>query len=210
MTILTANSEAFSSLAELTVPNKRQYAVRHAHKFIHRIHDSKRAISWDRARIWREVLETLGKNEWLWFLGCDTLIMNQSEVAKMGSLGLNDDYEFYEPWEMMVGLDAFGINCDSWFIRNCQRSLDYLDYVISMEGKLPNEQEALWQGMGELRIDVFIRPQRLFNSYLTHLYPNQPARGGTYQPGDFVLHLPALGYEHRISLVRHYLNEVVL
>lgn len=206
MTILTANSPEFAELAALTVANKRQYAERHGYKFIHAIHPPGKTlyqIGWERATLWREVLPTLGTNEWLWFLGCDTLIMNHEISANDRCSRLTNGEA-----DMLIGLDALGINCDSWFIRKCKRSIDFLDYVVSQEGKLPNEQEALWQGIGELRIDCVIRPQRLFNSYLTHLYPNQPARGGTHQPGDFVLHLPALGYEHRISLIRHYLTEV--
>lgn len=202
MTILAANSPEWASMAALTVPNKRQYAEKWDYQFKHVEMPHKNGFC--RAKLWRRELEQLPRGDWMWFLGCDTVITNHNKSAWIqGGLSGAD-------CEMVIGLDALGINCDSFFItKNC-RTLAYLDYVISMEGELPNEQEALWQGIGELRIDCVIKPQRLFNSYLTHLYPGQPERGGAYKKGDFVLHLPALPYDQRMSLIKHYLTEVIL
>ena len=51
--------------------------------------------------------------------------------------------------------------------------------------------------------------QRVFNAYpySEYQYPNDG--GGSFQPGDFVIHLPGLSNARRLELMRQYHDQVL-
>lgn len=191
MILLTACSSEWEEMRKLTESNRIDYCMRWNITLISLANYPSNC--WDRPRLWLKTLRELSVNEWMWFIGADTLIMNHARI--------------YSPpdCDLCIGLDVLGINSDSFFIRHTPASIAFLEAVISLEGCEDNEQEAMWRCMGNGLCNAVIKPQRAFNSYLYENYGYKSDRGGSYQPGDLLLHLPGIPFHRRMELMRYYL-----
>lgn len=206
MLILTAASKTFSEMESITLSGKIAYAKRWGHTFINHRSQDGIDLAWERPVFWKRYLEKLSEGEWMWFLGCDTLIMNH----------LIDCREFTrdENYNLVIGQDANTLGNDSFFIRNCSESLNFLEDVSSFKnvGNLTDEQRAMNHLINLGRIKTAKVPHVLFNSYLDRLY-SQKISVRDYEQGDFVLHFTTgtgVSYEKRVETAREFSKQVMV
>ena len=199
VTLLTAASESHWPIMELSLPNKAEYCAKHKiqldarkHVNIEYIHGERQLFS----------LDALDHCDWLFFNGADTLIMNQQVDVRV----------FIDPYyDLIIGLDVNGINNDVLLLKNCQKSRTFLECVLAMKNLCPNDQVAMAHTIQNLPgFKTKAVHQRLFNSYLYKEYPyHKTDNGGTFELGDFMLHLPGLPVERRLELMNEYLPKVI-
>jgi galactosyl transferase GMA12/MNN10 family len=115
-------------------------------------------------------------------------------------------------WPMVdVAHDRLGLNNGVFLLRNCLMGREFLRGVLDRRGKDIHDQQAMQNVMATMpELKVGLVPQRSMNSYLYEEYPTIKAdEAGQWQPGDFILHLPGLGFERRMELLKEYLCRVV-
>jgi hypothetical protein len=207
ITLLTAAGEEYWQLLSITSYNKLEYCLRWDLSLFVKRHVNVHPQSGERQRL---ELNALEECDWLWFMGADTLIMNQTlDVRNL----IDDNYDF------IISQDYNGINNDVVFIKNTEASKKFLNKIIEALKVLPNDQEVtkdIFKDKNKYGLDDFkfkIIPQQHCNSYLydSHVayisYPkNLP---GTFQRGDFVLHFPGMGLGARVYEAQKYFNEVL-
>lgn len=127
--VFTACSPEYLPLGNITALGKRDYAIIHGYDFAERIHGPTDGIAWERVVFW---LEELKKTEWLWFSGCDVAVTN-----KCLPLPIDPACDF------IFAADGNGLQSDSWLMRNCPATRDFLEMVLRWRGRANNEQDAM-------------------------------------------------------------------
>lgn len=199
ITLLTAASPEYWDLLTLTAPNKLEYSLRWKLQFAMRKHSEK----FDPERT-QFALDALKQSDWLMFMGSDTIITNHTIDVRQF---LDSQYDF------IISEDINGINNDVYFVQNTPGGIAFLKEVLYLNWSCKNDQECM-----KLVLDVMggmqhfnykIVHQKLFNSFKYDEYSYPSDGGGSWTPGDFVLHLPAVRNERRILLFNEYLGYVV-
>ncbi len=198
LTLLTQTTEQYWSLMALTAPNKLEYCLRHKVAFQC---DKLMTFTYEN---WAErnvsMLNTLRNTDWLMFMGADTLIMNHT-------INVHDMLKQYQEHEFVIAEDINGINNDVFFLQNTNNSIKFLETIIDEYGTSKNDQDAMKKHLS--MVSHIIEPQRKFNSYLYSQYNYPDDKGGSYQPGDFILHLPGLNNLKRSTIIQQYLPSVI-
>jgi hypothetical protein len=122
-------------------------------------------------------------------------------------------YEFF-----IIGSDVHNLNADSFFIRNCQTSINFFTEIFNDRNKYVDEQQAFH--MLHQKYNFKVIPQKFINSYDYTLYTSlEPFNKNGYQPecesgldifgqlgqwtpGDFLIHWPGITLDKRIELAR--------
>ena len=201
ITLLTLSSEEFWFINQLSAPNKLEYCLRWQIQFAMR----KVPLSnpwWVKGE---HILSLLDDCDWLWFMGADTLIMNQTISVERF---LDEQYDF------IIGKDYNGINNDVCFFKNSVGSKNFIKDCFKLKDHCTNDQDAMKLVMESVSdFKYCIVPQKLFNAYL---YDTEPAyasypRGyeGNFSQGDFVLHLPGMDNIRRQQLLNMYIPHVI-
>lgn len=202
MTIVTAASDSYNPMRLVTLPSKQEYASKWGCDLIdHRV-SLQDDLAWHRPYLWKAALESVSPGDYIWFLGADAMIMNQTKNWR-ALVGTSN---------MVIGLDVNGINSDSFFLCHSVFSLAMLDRTIELRGQERNEQEAMNRALGEMICDVTIKPQRYLNSYSYSVLMNRSEdKGGDYQSGDFVLHCPAGGltFDARLKFLSQMATKII-
>lgn len=203
ITLLTASSEDFWFLNQLSAPNKLEYCLRWQHQIVIR-KIIPNPWGW-KPLIVKDLLNEIHDNDWIWFMGADTLIMNQTiDVRRF----IDEQYDF------IIGRDYNGINNDVFFLKKTVASINFIDEIIKLISVCNSDQEAMIQLMNKIPdLKSCIVSQKLFNAYL---YDTEPAyasypRGyeGNFAHGDFVLHFPGMDNIRRQQLLQMYLPHVI-
>jgi hypothetical protein len=205
ITLLTTSSDSFWYIFRHTVPNKMEYCLRWGIQLTIRkqfLRDGGPTI--ERPQFILDVLDTC---DWLWFMGGDTLIMNQTIDVKRF---INDKHN------LIIGQDVNGINNDVFFLKNSEASKEFLRQVIALKDTHHNDQAAMQEIIDKNLVPELnhcIVPQKFFNAYL---YATEPAYfaypkdyEGNFVIGDFVLHLAAIDNYRREELINEYLPKVI-
>jgi hypothetical protein len=220
--VIHVYTEEIKEMGELTSPNKREYCEKHGYKFIEvsqrkdldlsvTIPDSKYMeprmipIGWSKIKLLKDTLENNKDIEWLFWIDADAVFMNYNK--KLESF-VNDKAFF------IVGQDCNGINVGTFFIKNCQKSIDFLEDIWndgptigSWWGETEQGQIDL-HGRSEKYFDGFmVVSNKLFNSYLHNCSPGLlPC--SKYEHGvDFLVHLP--GQPNKIRTLTQLLKIVI-
>lgn len=201
VTLLTGASKEYQPIIDLSAPNKLEYCLRHNIQFTNRIHTSNLRMQELGIERQQYMLDALKECDWLWFMGADTLIMNHNKDIRDF---IDNEYHF------IIGEDVNGINNDSFLLKNCRASINFLERSMNYSTSLTNDQECMKLAMRlSFGFKYSIVSQRQFNSYLYSEYNYPDDKGGSYQAGDLVLHLPGMSNEKRIPLMHEYLTEVI-
>ncbi|MDE3056195.1 MAG: class I SAM-dependent methyltransferase [Verrucomicrobiota bacterium] len=182
--VTMAIGQEYADAVEPGHETKRSYCQRHGYTFynLDKSLDEKRLTAWSKVLFLQNLLLTT-EHQWFYWSDADSLIMNPAIPLESF---LDDNYF------LIVTEDFLEINTGQFFIKNCEKSVEFLKEVYSHEKHSHHrlaEQRAM---MAELeqnpswRDQIKILPQRMFNSYI------KPYAGGQYQMGDFVLHLAGL------------------
>jgi hypothetical protein len=214
LAIVSGACEEFWPIMAVAAANKVEYAVRHGCSCHLQQYRRKSAALKDAAgsqSVLRDrralILDNLRSCDWLWFLDVDTLITNLTIDARTYC----DDAA-----EVVIGQDVNGINNGSMFLRNADRVRAWVEEIYATAQV--SDQNVMAQS--DLRdkhgVRMKIVSQRLFNSFaydrLYQFYGGEriAAAGGSWKPGDFVIHFPAQSIPKRIELMREYLQQVVI
>lgn len=194
ITLLTAASPSYWELMKVTAPNKLDYCLKHNVQLSIREHDD---VEKERVEFMKAALH---QTDWLWFMGTDTLIMNQTIDVRQF---LDPEYDF------IIGEDINGINNDVFFLRNNMAGHSFLDQVRHLNKYCNHDQDSMFGAIeSTIGLRTKIVHQKQFNSFKYDEYNYPDDGGGSYSDGDFVLHLPALTNERRIKLFTEYLKQV--
>lgn len=202
MTIATAASDAYNRMRQVTLPSKQEYAKLWGCELIDYRVALGDDLAWHRPRLWKCALESVKPGDYIWFLGADAMIMNQTKNWR----------HLVGDCNMVIGMDVNGINTDSFFLCHSVFSLAMLDRTMELKGQERNEQDAMNRALGEMICDVCIKPQRYLNSYSYSVLMNRSAdKGGDYKPGDFVFHAPCAGltFDARLDFLRMMATKIV-
>jgi hypothetical protein len=203
--LVLQSSNSFWELMQYSAPNKLEYCLKWKLKFYMDYcnkDDVNDKSSYERQTV---ILDAFKRCDWVWFMGADTIIMNQTIDVRQY---IDDNYDF------IIAHDVNGLNNDSCFYKNTPDTVEFINKTMHHLSHQPND----WFAQTDARRDmpnfkIKIVPQKLFNCYL---YDSDPAYAGyprnlpgDYKDGDFVLHFPAMCNMHRLELFKQYLPKVI-
>ena len=201
ITLLTASSESYWPLMEMTLPNKTEYCLRHKYQLAAKVHYKVEPYMVEREKY---MLEELYHCEWLFFMGSDTLITNMTIPLESVIMTVGKDADF------VVGVDVNGINNDVLLIRNSVASAEFLRRVIYAKGRFPNDQAGMAAVFGEMpEYKVKKVHQKIFNAMPYWLYGYPDHKGGMWTQGDFVFHCPGLSMDARLAVTTEILPKTI-
>ena len=191
----------FQEMADLTVPTMGHYCERHGYE-LHTVIEETHS-GWHKMRIVLDLLQTGDYAGVLW-LDSDALVTNPSST-RLEDLALFGDF--------VCTSDCFGISTGTFLARATDNAAKLLWACLCVGDALIRghqwaEQEAI---MRFARFEPYasivkIVPQRLMNSYYSSAYSRPLWPDATWEPGDFILHLPGMGWEDRVRIARDVLT----
>lgn len=201
VTLALCWDEKVDALAQLSIPNKQEYAGRHGYRLEAR---REHGIGlWAKAWIVNQLLPALEEGAWLMVMDVDTLVMNMAVKVEDRCFGHAD---------LVLAYDINGLNNGVFFVRRTDWALDFMgwwqrdgkrwgdDDLVALAFLLYREPKEKWQCVS----------QRAFNAYDYDLLPHlAPYPRGHFQPGDFILHLAGVPMDVKMLEMRRRLEEVV-
>ena len=236
--LATLHTPNMDELAEMTLPSKASYCQRQGYELRNKRqtsrlekkvwtkkpegHESWPYDGFDKVNYITELLSERSddvrrtKYDWIFWCDCDTLITNQSISVEQF---MEDDKDF------IITVDHAGLNGGVFLLRNSVqgwvfwRELKEKMYQTAhLNDFLFGEEQTAMQMLVEderFQARVKILPQKAFNSYPykevyghPNGYPDKTGANGTWEPGDFVIHIPGFGpdlYERRLQHFKQFL-----
>jgi len=230
LAICTIYTPDIKQLAAITTEyNKAKYCKKHNYDLMIKTKDFQFAhLGYEKIRFVKSILQT-NQYDWIYWCGADTMITNFN--IKLEDL-IDNNYHF------IVAKDLWDINSDSFFCRNSEQAIDFLnalldthDQYIDKNGNavdfgltLPDGGARAWGEQGAM-VDLYPKfqniiklvPQKMINSYLYHLYGSAWhqkgldafGNNGSWSQGDFLLHLPGMPNANRINICLGVLPHIV-
>ncbi len=203
LTIVTHHLDNHAELATITSASKRDYAIEWGYGFREQVGNyNELGFDFQRIAIIKDMFDAKDAPDVIWWLGCDTMIMNHTKPVTdvMGVL----------PWEksFWIAKDVNGINNDSFLIRNSEWSRRWLEFILSMERQYGGD---CWQSQRVMQHyaetpqwseGVQLVPPNCFNSYFYDQYDWTYLTPGSFRTGDLVLHLPGMNLQQRLDIFR--------
>lgn len=216
--ITSLNYDNYKELSNITWENKKKYADKHGYSIFLKQESSmlknKLVLGFEKIYYIMKMLEK-SDFEWIFFVGCDTLIMNYTLKIEDHILSNASNNESF-----IVATDCNGINMDSFMVKNdeigkkifkeCWEARAYYN------DKWCYEQKWFWDNHSKYSESIKIVPQKTMNSYLSKkLYPNQTPFDGLgtsseFEHGDFLLHFPGTDLKKRLKLVNHFIPSIIM
>ena len=200
VSLLTAASKEYWPLIQAMAHTKSEYCFKHGYQFSLRVHSSTPSI----CRFEREqfMLDELDRCDWLFFMGSDAMITNMN--TKVESI-----IQAYSGSDFIIGLDIFGINNDVFLLKNVPEAKTFLKYILDNLKNFKDDQEVMKHYLRTIKeLKTSVIPQRVFNSYPEWMY-GRNWKQGEWVKGDFVLHLPGLPLDQRLSIAREILPQII-
>ena len=221
--VVQVHTEHHAPLAAITVDNKKEYCQRHGYKYIEissqndldmskgsvpcvSMNSHSIAVGWSKIKVMEKLLKEHQDVEWFFWIDTDALFVDFTQKLE----DKVDDGSFF-----IVGRDCNGINVGTFFIKNCKKSLKFLQEVWEtgpVTGKWWTETE---QGQIDLhglkkdyRVGFSVVSNKEFNSYLHDCDPGvMPCHKYEEGQGHFVVHLP--GQSGKQEKLRGLLEKVI-
>lgn len=212
--LTTINFANYKALAEKTVPNKVEYCQRHGYSFNHKSKDFVGNLSLGYEKI-RHIMDLSkdNNNQWIFFLGCDTLIMNFN-IKVESLINLAAPHQF-----LVIASDSSGVNADSFILRNNKQGKEWLNLLwnkrVEWDKEYPYEQGAMWTYNQQFGDCIKLVPQKMMNSYdykeKTHCEHHKDRLGtyGGFTEGDFIVHWPTRSLKERLQLYAKYKTMII-
>lgn len=202
--LATMHNDRYQWLASTTCDNNKvPYCLKHDYELAVKTNDWGDVIYYDKIQFLIDILENNPAVTWVWWLDCDAMI---TDFTKKIEDIIDDQYH------IIISTDCNGINCGSFFVKNSPQTLEWLYMIMSTKEtykikKWDNpEQHPMIMTYIRYRDWIKLLPQRSINSYFYQMYPeikdttDQLHTSGQWQPGDWVLHLPAVNDQLRLSV----------
>lgn len=232
MILLTAATKEYAPLADLGEPDKVAWCKRWGAEY-RRVFYATPPTCWSRPQLW---LDTLQECDWLFWQGADTLMTNLTInperytgygydfLFSCDGNGLQSDVWFmrrcpatvtFLQWVLEHG-DGVGNNEQDALSVYLSGAPDYPSFCdrigpLSQGGSPPSEETLgrLHANLSRSPVRVGIVPQRLLNAYPHTEYGGTGLEPHSWQPGDFLLHMPGRALEHRLRVWPKFLATVV-
>ncbi len=183
-TLVSNWDKAYSAVGEFTYPARERYAERHGYECRRSDHPG----HWGKVKA---LLDAWGGSDWLWWLDSDAAITN----PEISLTSLVD-----RTAEVVITCDVTGLNSGSMLLKTTPRIRGVLE---AMERRRPaydrapyHDQNGFAHLLWTIKDVVKIVPQRAMNSYPDS---GRGIESEVWQPGDFVLHCPAMTNEQRLA-----------
>lgn len=153
-----------------------------------------------------QAIDYLETNDVVMVMDIDTMIMNHT--IKIEDL-IDDEHDLF------ITTDYNGINAGVFIIRNTDWGYAFLNYLLDAikEPNIHCEQDAIKKYVGQYGSNgIKFLPQYKMNSYLYFLYndiPPQSHEQGSFEVGDFILHLPGVPLATRIDIFSECKKEII-
>lgn len=222
---LTGCLPNYDALALYTIQiNKSAYCSRHGYE-LEVVHSTRQkfldpashagGFSWSRLEHMRDMLDS-GKYDWVWCVGCDTLVTNMR--LKMEELIDGTTKHVLISGERVAPLQA-----DSFLVRSSPEGIGWLNDILSTYEQYRNhvwvENQAMIDRRERHASITQIVPQWRLNSYdyrrFYHVGPQYRdgtdcyGNRGQWQPGDFLIHWPAATLEERLKFLDEYVPHIL-
>jgi len=200
--ILTIHSNEYKNLANITLPNKKEYCDKHGYDLI--FYENFNHPQIDKTLF---IYDTILKYDVVFWLGADTLITNFNFKIE----------EFINNKPIIIVEDINGINADSIIFKKTDKVLEFIEKwykmpIIDWEGEQGNFRRLSLESDYSDHIEIV--EQKKINAYDYTLY------GKTYEgryninmcwaENDFILHLPGLNNNIRIEYFNKIINENII
>lgn len=200
--ILTHYLLNHQELGAMTSANKKRYADRHGYNFFEQIGNyCEWGFDFQRIQlIYDKLFKSESPPDIIWWLGCDTMIMNQTK--KVTDFLLPEDKSLY------INKDVNGINNDSFLIRRTEWTKKWLEFVMSKQPEYKNdcwESQRVFQHFvetDEWKDGLKILDHPAINSYFYDRYSRSEETPGHFNYGDLLLHLPGMTLQERLDTFR--------
>lgn len=194
-------SESWLDIAKVVVPNIVGYARKHDYLWnIQCFKDYPSDFGYEKFRQIKDLFDS-GETDVVVSLDCDLLITNYNKKIEDF---LNESHDFY----ITYGANTY--NAGVFILKKSEWAYWFIDYILSKQGKLNMhcEQDAIIEYIREFGTkDICIVPHPSFNSFNYRLYPEWPEvrsrEEGCWALGDFILHLPGIGMEQRLNIIKN-------
>lgn len=199
-------NDAHRSLAQHTWDlNKVEYAKKHGYSAIAKTDNfNKSQIHFDKFEHILDIMKTRTDIDWIWWLDNDAMITNFD--VKLESI-------IDEQYHIIMATDIASLNNGSFIVKNSLQGREWVEFILSKKSeykdntKWPDQQPVI-DFYPKFQHLFKIVPQRIINSYDYTIYNIQDVdllgNSGQWEPGDFVIHWPALNNDLRIQLVNHF------
>jgi len=198
--LLILYTEGWMPIAKVVLPVATQYCKKHGYdfKFICFPGEYPSNFGFNKIRYIQEVFK--GDCDICWSLDLDTMITNHNIRVEDF---LQDGKDFY------ITKDVNAHNAGSFIVKKSEWSKQFLEYLLQQKGKdgMHCEQNAIDKYIEENGTDdICVLPHPSINSYHYELYPefkNITHEQGNWEDGDFVLHLPGVGMDKRLEILKN-------
>lgn len=199
--ILTFYTKEYQEVADLNIPERDKYCAKHGYQHIVKIGPYKNLpyYAYDRLEFLRDYFLTHKELDIIFVLNIQSIIMNHN--IKIEDVIDND----YDCW---ITKDINFINFGSSIFRNCDWSIEWLNFLISLEPVYRSdcwrEQRAFIHHWDKPKWchHINLLPQNKINSYDYTLYQWSVKTSGHYKNGDFILSLPGTDLKQRLDIIK--------
>lgn len=203
ITILTLYLTNYQELADITIPNKQEYAARHGYKMHVHVgeYDKTLELSFQREKMTLDYMLANPEVNWVWVLGLDTMVMNHG-------IKLESFIERYPNKHLLLTKDINSFNNDSMLLENCEWTHRWLKFVLSKHEEYKSDcwgaQRVLIHNEyhPEFANGIQVVPHPSFNSYDYKIYKWTESTPGQFFKGDFLFHAPGMNLRERLDLFR--------
>lgn len=193
VTLLTVHSPNWKPLADVTLPAWRAYCQKHEYSLIANIvpDNSERYYGWLRLEDLYDYLFVYNLAETFFCFDCDAIVTNPEITIE--SL-IDDEHDFY------ITRDVNGFNASQMIFRHSAWTKKLLQEWSRQT--CAGDQDAFALIYPRFADRTKVLPQTALNSYLYEIY-SEKSREGQWNPGDFVLHVPAKPIPERAAILRN-------
>lgn len=190
-------TEDWKDIANIVVPNLISYCKKHGYSWnIQCV-----GINYNHFEKIKQIKKLFQSNgaDYVMSIDCDAMITNT---------GIKTESIIDEQHSFWITEDVNSINGGVFIVKNNDWSNGFLDYILSFEGIANCEQDAISLFLADNPEDtnIAILTQKIMNSYHYKYYPQHQdmiGKSGDHVPEDFILHLPGLGMEQRLNILKN-------
>jgi hypothetical protein len=216
--IITLFDKNYEKLAEMSIPNKINYAKKHGYDLIY--YD--KAIDLSRPPQWSKVKAieyALNDYDWVWWIDIDALIMDFN--VKLESI-IDENFDIIftsNKYSYLSNGSSFFKNTDvaKKFLKDCyDLEIPYLRNInVQVFDHEQQSMRALILNDEVYKQRTKLIDERVCNSYCTTTnqsvlgaYPNWNNESNIYQPGDFVIQFCGRTFDERILIFDEYNKKI--
>lgn len=198
--ILILYTTGWQELADIVVPNAELYCKKHGYFLETAIFNDPMPSNFGFNKImYISDMFELNEADVIWSLDMDTLITNHNFRV--------EDF-ITEQNNFWITKDVNGVNAGSFIARKSGWWKYFSKWILEYQQIANCEQDAIDLYYEEHNgKEIGILPHPSINSYDYSLYPEFPdirkEEQGHWHPGNFLLHLPGVGMNKRLEILKH-------